>query len=326
MAMEVTGGDRDRMARVLAGVRAYQGHSYRRNLDQPPPVARVGAARLLDYGGSGQAVVFVPSLINPPTVLDLAPGNSMLRWLAQQGVRPLLVDWGRPRARERRLSVGGYVTERLLPLIETLGERPAVAGYCLGGTMALAAAAIEPPRKLALIAVPWRFAGYGDEGRASLGGYWRGLASAADSLGGLPMEMLQPMFWRLDPEGAVAKFERFGALDPSSAAADAFVALEDWANDGPPLGPAVARELFEDFYEADQPGSGKWAVDGQAIDPNAIACPVLNLVSTRDRIVPAAAATDIGRRVNIDAGHVGMIVGSRGRALVWEPLRDFLLA
>ena len=35
----------------------------------------------------------------------------------------------------------------------------------------------------------------------------------------------------------------------------------------------------------------------------ALGCPVLNLVSTRDRIVPAAAAPDVGTRVDIDAGH-----------------------
>ena len=51
-----------------------------------------------------------------------------------------------------------------------------------------------------------------------------------------------------------------------------------------------------------------------------------NLVSTKDRIVPAAAAPDVGSRVDIDAGHVGMIVGSRARALLWERLRDWLKA
>ena len=41
-------------------------------------------------------VLFVPSLINRWTVLDLMRGHSMLRWLAERGVRPMLLDWGEP--------------------------------------------------------------------------------------------------------------------------------------------------------------------------------------------------------------------------------------
>ena len=47
--------------------------------------------------GHGVPALFVPSLVNRAYVLDLAPGHSMLRWLAGQGVRPLLLDWGWPR-------------------------------------------------------------------------------------------------------------------------------------------------------------------------------------------------------------------------------------
>jgi polyhydroxyalkanoate synthase len=68
---EAVGGDRARIAAVLAGVRAYQRHPYRRALAPPPAAARMGSVRLLDYGGEGRPVVFVPSLINPPSVLDL---------------------------------------------------------------------------------------------------------------------------------------------------------------------------------------------------------------------------------------------------------------
>ena len=312
-------GDRARIGAVLAGIRAYQSHPYRRALAAPHTVARIGGVRLLDYGGSGTPAVFVPSLVNPPSVLDLAADNSLLRWLSTQGVRPLLVDWGNPGADELALSIDGYVDSRLQPLLAEVGEA-AVVGYCLGGTMALAAALARPPRRLALIATPWNFSGYGAQGREMAGG-WAAMEAAATPLGAVPMELIQPMFWRLDPAGTAAKYERFGRLAADSEAARAFVALEDWANDGPPLSLPAARQCFADFYGADTPGSGGWRGDARRLR-----CPVLNLVSTRDRIVPAAAAPGIGERVDIDAGHVGMIVGSRARALVWEPLRDWLKA
>jgi polyhydroxyalkanoate synthase len=318
IAAEAVGGDRARMAAVLAGVRAYQAHPYRRTLPAPPTIAQIGSVRLLDYGGDGRPAVFVPSLVNPPSVLDLADGNSLLRWLSGEGVRPMLVDWGAPGAAELGLSIDGYIEARLLPLLAKV-EAPAVVGYCLGGTMALAAALARPPERLALIATPWRFAGYG-AARADIAARWQAMAPAATTLGAVPMDLIQPMFWRLDPAGTAAKFERFGRLDRDSDEARAFVALEDWANDGPPLTPPVARQCFEDFYGADTPGTGAWR--GPLGDPG---FPVLNIVSTRDRIVPADAAPAIGERVAFDAGHVGMIVGSRGARLRLL-LRDWLRA
>ena len=292
-------------------------HPYRRALPPPPQLAQIGNVRLLDYGGSGPPAVFVPSLVNPPSVLDLAADNSLLRWLAGQGVRPLLVDWGSPGADERSLSIDGYVDARLRPLLAVVGDA-AVVGYCLGGTMALAAALSSPPRRLALIATPWKFSGYGAQGHemATAGSQ---IEAASTPLGAVPMDLIQPLFWRLDPAGTAAKFERFGRLPPDSEAARAFLALEDWANDGPPLTLPAARQCFGEFYGADTPGSGSWRGDARTLT-----CPTLNLVSTRDRIVPAAAAPEVGARVDVDAGHVGMIVGSRARNLVWEPLRDWL--
>ena len=311
---------------MLRGLRVYQAHPHVRTAPPMPVVARAGGAVLRDYGGDGPAVVFVPSLINPPVVLDLAEDNSMLRWLAQQGVRPLLVDWGTPGADEARLDLAGYVEARLLPLLAALAEPPALVGYCLGGTMALAATALAPAARVALIAAPWRFAGFEPAQRQAAAALWTGAKPLAEQLGGFPMALLQPLFWYLDPAAPAAKFTRLAALDPASAAAKTFVAVEDWANDGPPLTLPAARALFEDLFAADLPGRGAWRVGGRAIDPAALGIPLLDIVSRRDRIVPAAAAAGVGRRIELDLGHVGMVVGGQARAALWEPLADWLKA
>ena len=324
LVMAAVDGDAARLAAVLAGVRAYQAHPYQRAPQDRPVVARCGAARLLDYGGSGPPVVFVPSLINPPTVLDLAEENSLLRWLSGQGVRSMLVDWGTPAAAELALDIDGYVTKRLLPLLGAVGERVALAGYCLGGTMAVAAAALHPVTRLAMIATPWRFAGYDAEHRRVVASWWQAAVPVATALGALPMDLVQPLFWGLDPRAASAKFAAFARMDPDSPGARAFVALEDWANDGPPLAVPAARQCFEDFFERDAPGAGEWTIDGTVIDPAVLRVPLANFISTRDRIVPVAAAADAGTCLQLPAGHVGMVVGSQAKALLWEPLRDFL--
>jgi polyhydroxyalkanoate synthase len=287
-----------------------------------PVVARQNGARLRDYGGDGPAVLFVPSLINPPSVLDLSADRSLLRWLAGRGRRVLLLDWGWPDEARRGLSVGAHVERILLPLIDGLGEKPALVGYCLGGTMALAAAQLAEVRAVATIAAPWRFAGFPDEARASLAQLWAQSQPALGALGVLPMEVLQSAFWSLDPARTVAKFEAYAKAEGEKARD--FVTLEDWANDGPPLAGAAARELFEDLFAADLPGHGLWRVGGATIDPAALPCPVLNIVSTSDRIVPAATAAPAGERLDLALGHVGMVVGGRARGALWEPLARWL--
>lgn len=324
MLRSETAAEPARTAAALKGLRAYQ-QAARGPAPPPRPiVARAGRAVVRDYGGTGAPILFVPSLINPPDILDLDADRSLLRWLAGQGHRVLMVDWGAPAADERDLTLADHVATLLVPLIDALGERVALAGYCLGGTMAIAAAMLRPPRALALIAAPWRFAGYPAETPAALDALWRQSAAAAEAIGLLPMEILQAAFWRIDPARTIAKFEALGRRAPGDPAADAFVRLEDWANDGPPLTFATARELLIDLYLDDRTGRGAWRVDGQAIDPAAIAAPILDIVSTTDRIVPAAAAAGIGERHPVALGHVGMIVGGQARARLWQPLSGWL--
>ena len=311
------------MARVLAGLRRYQEAERAPPRPPAPAVAEILGASLRDYGGGGPPVLFVPSLINPPNVLDLGEEKSLLRWLAGQGFRVLLVDWGWDVAARRHLSVAGHVEEILLPFMAGLPERPALVGYCLGGTMAAAAAALAKAPALATIAAPWRFSAFRDEERHKLVQLWRGSEASAEALGALPMEVLQSAFWGLDPGRTVAKFERFATLAPSSPEACAFVTLEDWANDGPPLPLAAAQEMFG-FFEGDPPGRRAWRVGGEAIDPAALSSPILNIVSMTDRIVPAATAMAAGQRLDLARGHVGMVVGGGAKRALWEPLAAWL--
>ena len=319
MLRRETQGAPERMEKALAGLRRYQ-EAERPEVPAPPPAvaARLGAA-VRDYGGEGPPVLFVPSLINPPSILDL-PGRSLLRWLAAQGgVRPLLLDWGWDVEARSALSVLGHVEEVLLPLVGALGTRPALVGYCLGGTMALAAAeTLRVPT--AIVASPWHFSGFPGESRAVLEQLWRGSAAASARLGCLPMEVLQSAFWSLDPDRTVAKFEAFAEAAEGSEEARAFVALEDWANDGPPLPHAAARELFEDLFGGNATGRGRW----RPADPLALPCPLLDIISISDRIVPAASALGAPERLELVQGHVGMMVGGRAKAALWEPLAAWL--
>ena len=328
MLRSETAADPERMVAALAGLRAYQEAERDPAPELMPVRHRAGRAVLRDYGGGGRPVVFVPSLINPPAILDLGEA-SLLRWIRARGHNPLLVDWGTPGAADHGLDVTAHVESLLVPLIEALaesvGEPPVLVGYCLGGTMAIAAAWATPVAGLAMLAAPWRFAGYGGE-RSRITAFWESAREACAMLGVVPMELLQTGFWRLDPARTIQKYEAFGRMDPGSESARAFIRLEDWANAGAPLPFAAARELFEDFIGEDLPGTSGWRIGGGAIDPAALPYRAIEFVSRNDRIVPAATAAGLSDRRELGIGHVGMIVGGRARAQLWKPLADWIAA
>lgn len=332
---------RARTDRFLAGIETYRTHPYRRALEDPPALWAEGATRLLDYGDGARdarPVLVVPSLINRAYILDLAEGRSLLRHLAARGLRPLLVDWGRPGAVERGFDLDAYIAgrlERALDAAVTIaGEAPAVLGYCMGGDLALALAARRPDdvSGLALLATPWDFHAERPEQARALAALMAPLWPFIESMGEMPVDLLQILFAGLDPYLSLRKFQGFAALDPASADAEAFVALEDWANDGVPLAAPVARECLVGWYGQNATAHGEWRIGGNVVDPARVAVPALVVVPERDRIVPPRSALALAhavpgaRLVTTGLGHIGMIVGARAPDEVWAPLGAWLAA
>lgn len=236
----------------------------------------------------------------------------------------MLVDWGAPSRQNADMDLSGHVTDRLIPLIATLPRPPILVGYCLGGTLSLAAAMLRTVAGLATIAAPWQFDGFATSDRAEIATLWQEAKPVCERLGYMPMEVLQSGFWAMDPARTIRKYAAFADMADGSDAARAFMAVEDWANAGPPLTYAAARELFEQLYAANASGQGMWTVGGTGVDPAALTCPTLSIRSTTDRIVPAAAAPDLAEDWRFPLGHVGMIVSGRARETLWTPLSQWL--
>lgn len=337
---------RSRLDLYLMGLERYRHHPYRRALVDPPAIWSDGATHLRDYGavapkgrlkGSKNLVVlFVPSLVNRGYILDLAEGNSFLRWLAARGFRPLLVDWGRPGEVERDFTLTDYITgrlERALDVATDLADGPVgVVGYCMGGNLALALATrrARDVSALALLATPWDFHADRPELSRAIAAGCEPMLRVADRLGELSTDILQTLFYLLDPYLAPRKFLRFATFEPGSRRELAFVALEDWLNDGVPLVAKVARECLQEWYGENTPGRGLWRIAGEAIDPTRLDVPTLVQVPEQDRIVPPASAEALVRlipgaeRSQPSVGHIGMMVSGVAESAVWRPVAGWL--
>jgi polyhydroxyalkanoate synthase len=333
--------DRELLARAdrfLAGLEAYRRHPFRREEPSAPAVWQSGNAQLLDYGsGAGPGVLVVPSLINRYYVLDLLPERSFVRCLAEQGLRPFVLDWGEPSETERDFSLTDYIAgplEAALTIAVELTGRPvAILGYCMGGLLALALTLRRPTETacLALLATPWDFHAERAE-QAQL------LAAAVETaLPGvgtapLPLDVIQSLFLALDPFLAERKFIRFAGLDQDSAAARDFVALEDWIDDGMPLARNVALDCARSWYRDNDPARGAWQIAGQAIRPEEVRAPSLVVLPSRDRIVPPLSAEPLATAIpgasvlRPPFGHIGMMASATAPDTVWQPIAAWLRA
>jgi polyhydroxyalkanoate synthase len=319
---------------LMAGIAAYRRHPYSRSLADPPAIWAEGETRLLDFGGAGLPVLFVPSLVNRAYVLDLAPDRSLMRFLAEQkGIRPLLLDWGWPGEVERRFTLTDYIAGRLERALAAAPGPVVLAGYCMGGLLALAAALRRPERvrALALLATPWDFHPPEAAKRAkAVAALLPGLEPLIEAMGALPVDVLQALFASLDPWGVAAKFRGFARLEQGSARAALFVALEDWLNDGVPLAAPVARECLGGWYGRNEPGRLAWRVAGAVVDPRELSVPSFVAIPHRDRIVPPASARAILAHLRdavvqeAPAGHIGMAAGSNAEVALWRPLLAWL--
>ncbi|SOH94061.1 polyhydroxyalkanoate synthase [Monaibacterium marinum] len=334
----------DMLDAMLRGIDRWRASPLQRDPNTSVTLWSEGSTQLRDYGnGQGKPLLVLPSLINRAYILDITAERSFLRALAANGYRPLLLDWGVPGNTEKVLSLADYADTRLRPALaitRVLGGGPVpVIGYCMGGALAVAAAARRPDdiRALVTLGTPWNCAISSpvtrmlqDSARPQLPTMRALFRSAAQTFGVVPSDIMQALFAMLDPGLARRKFARFSQMDKTSPEAALFIAVEDWLNDPVPVAPRVAEEVLVDWHVSNTLHNGQWSLLGGAVQPEHITCPTLSFCATNDLIAPPDNAEALPRAIpharilRPETGHVGMIVGSKVAQSTLAPLHKFL--
>jgi len=337
--------DESELVEIIKGIQLYQSHPYKVRRQRRVIWSEKGASLCTSSGKHSKTakeqrapLLLVPSLVNKADILDLCAARSLFRWLGGQGFETYLLDWGDTTGYPDEKTMEGIVLSRLCPAIEHLTEKTggpiSVLGYCMGGTISLAAVSLLQHRvgKLVLLATPWDFKKRNPvlSDRVRL---WAPVVmNVIEQKGYLPAEWTQALFATLDPEGSAKKFARFARMDQESDEARLFVAVEDWLNDGVDLSGEIATHTLRHWFAQNAPERGEWMLADRRIDIREIRCPAMIVASTGDRLVPYAAAASVEEKLTgskietlkLDCGHISLIAGTHAVETVWKPIAQWL--
>lgn len=278
-------------------------------------------------------LLFVFALVNRPYILDLLPGKSVVEHFVKAGFDTYLIDWGVPTAADRNNSLDTYINGYLLNVVKYLTKRtgaPAInlLGYCMGGTMSTIFTALYPERVKNLILMA---AGIDYAAREGLLNLWTDskyfdVDAFIDAYGNCPAHFLQSIFLALKPiQNIIEKPIVFAERSEDEKYVHDFFAMETWLNDNIPVAGETYREFVKYFYQQNRLVQNKLDIGGKKVELKKVVCPVLNIMATKDDLVPCAQSEPLNsligstdkKIVKLAAGHVGLAVGSKAQIDVW---------
>jgi polyhydroxyalkanoate synthase len=212
----------------------------------------------------------------------------------------------------------------------------ALIGYCFGGLLTLMAAAADttlPLASLTTIATPVDFTDAGVLTEALKRGDLA-VAEALDETGNVPPNVLLQYFRLMKPTAELAQYANIVDRLWDDDAVNAHQLLTGWATDHVPFPGRAARQVIELLMRENALVSGSFRLGGRPVSLADIRVPYLNVVATRDHIVPPAAArpaldlvgSEDKQELLLDAGHIGLAVGRKAHQHTIPQISAFLKA
>jgi poly[(R)-3-hydroxyalkanoate] polymerase subunit PhaC len=257
--------------------------------------------QLLQFDPSTETVHATPLLIFPPWInkfyiLDLRPGNSMIRWLTRQGFTVFVVSWVNPGPELAAKTFEDYLLQAVYPAIEqTLiqtGEKQVNAvGYCIGGTMLscalahMAAKGVKAVKSATFFAAQQDFSEAGDLKLFTDEDWLRVIEVQMENAGGvLPGQAMAGTFNALRANDLIWSFFISNYLmgkEPKP------FDLLFWNSDQTRMPKALHLFYLRRFYNDNALAKGEMELAGERLNLGDVKIPIYAQSSREDHIAPA---------------------------------------
>ena len=255
---------------------------------------------LIQYAPAGETQHEIPLLIFPPWInkfyiMDLQPGNSLIRWLSAQGFTVFVCSWINPDRDKAGFGFDDYLEKGVYRAVEkTLEqvgtERLNAVGYCIGGTLLGAALAHMAAKGDTRIAAATFFAAQHD------------FAEAGDLLLFTDEHWIAEIERQMDAAGGVlpgaAMAETFNALRSNDLIWSFFVSnyllgkappafdLLFWNADQTRMPKALHLAYLRRMYGENALAKGTFEIGGVTADLSKVTIPLYFQASREDHIAP----------------------------------------
>jgi len=270
-------------------------------------------------------VLIVHSLVSRSYILDLRPGSSMVEYLVNKGLDVWMLDWGVPDELDADNTFETYVDEYIPRAVAALRARTGssevtMAGYCLGGVLAMLYAAGHEDarvRNLILMATPANFAEMGPlvaavrEGRLNSD-------DVLDDSGNVPADAIHSGWVMLAPTTQIAQYATLLENLWNDEFVEGYQAMARWTRDHVPFPGAAFGQVVEQLIRGNVLMRGSMRLGGRTIHFEDVPGNVLNAMAERDNVVPLAAAAPLTKLVGhpdrreelrLPGGHVTFSTG-----------------
>ena len=301
--------------------------------------------KVYHYIGKGEVkhktpLIVVFALVNRPYIVDLKEGRSVVANFVEDGFDTYLIDWGKPSDADRFLTTDDYVNGYLQNCVDHVCERTGskqvnIMGYCMGGTLSTMYTALhqDSVKNLILMATGIDFST-----REGLINLWADseyfdVDAFVDSVGNVPAEFLQTAFLMLNPVGNfLEKPINFWENIENDKFVDDFLYMETWLNDNISVPGEVYREFAKYLFQQNLLAKNKFPVGKHIVNLGDIKCPVLNLMASKDNLVPCSQSAPLNDLISskdkeiieFKTGHIGLAVSGRAQKELWPKVVEWL--
>lgn len=309
-------------------------------------------SRMIALGEThGVPLVFVPPLAARPTIFDLMPNRSLVKYFVARGYRVYLIDWGEPGREQAHYGLADYVNDLMPEALKRIREHAQVQelslfGWCLGGLFCLMYAGVSHDpnlRNIVTVASPI------DTREGDIMGKLTAAlmrpAEMVRKLTGFRIHKLAPERFTLpgwvnslafkltNPVGSITTYWDLLLRLWDREFVERHTTTSSFLNNMLAYPGRLIQDMFVKFAIDNDLARGSIELDGHTVEFGRITSSVLVFAGDGDNLVtPDAAKKSLNLVASSDkqylvapGGHMGVLSGSKAQAAVWAVAADWLV-